>query len=1155
MAATEIMEETALGCGDSSHPEAWCLDSGATSHMTAHREKIQDLQEISQVLSLASKEKTRIEGQGAAEVVLDDGSTGLRATMNNTLFVPDLRTNLMSVSKLTDNGLTVTFKKDAAYVMSSNDDVLAIAKRKGNLYIVREIEEQSNRASVETKKSQTMLWHEKLGHLNPASMKLMLNNKLVKGLKFKGDLDQCQVCIKGKQTQTPFPKRPLGRTEQLLEIIHSDLCGPVRIESKGGGRYFAVFIDDYSRWCEIYILKNKSEIFEAFKTYKATVENFTGFKIKSLQSDNALEYMSNDFEKFLQTNGIKRRLTVPHTPQQNGVAERKNRTLVEMARCLLMQSNLPPSFWAEAINTANYIRNRVPSSSLKGETPFKIWTGKRPYIGYFKPFGVTALALNKDPKKGKFDSRSIDCIFIGYLEESKAFKLWAVKEKKFFRSRDVKFLSSFLPPPTSSFEDFHQMGLPEQGKAPSVMPFRFVPGDNVGTRKGLPRDVRRVADAVDTQEEPDDVPATTEAVDDQLEPSANNEDPPGEKPPDEDPPNLEPYDDHLGPPDDHVGPGEDDDDEDDQTTVDEPQRTATPKQTRGPGRPTLLRTGKPGRPAKVYKTTITGVEEANLIDPVDVKSAVHGPDADDWKRAIIDEYVALMSNSTWDIVDFPIKNHKLIQSRFVLKTKLKSNGDIERRKARLVAKGYNQRPGIDFDETFAPVVRMGTVRTMMALSTELKLIVHQMDVVSAYLNGDLEEELYMSLPDELEPSLWEIIRNHDDIEIVNKSKIWLKQLQAGGRKVCRIRKSIYGLRQSGRQWNKKLDQTLKSLGLKPMAADPCLYVQKTAENLMLVAIYVDDLIIATNDMKKMSEIKESLQSAFKMKDLGPIHYCLGIEFKQDLENNTITMSQAKYSEEILQRFEMDKCSPLSTPLDPNEKLERSTSKEENDFPYQSLIGAIMYLAVSTRPDLAYPVSALSQFNTQHGEEHWNAAIRVLRYLRGTSDYALVYRRTGAKLQGYIDADWGNCVNDRRSYSGYAFILGNAAICWDAKKQRTVSLSSTESEYMAMCEGTKEAMYLRNFLGELGFERTPVTIFNDNQGAQHLVKNPVHHKRTKHIDIRYHFIKEAFENKIIETKYLPTSNMIADILTKPVFKMKLNMCVKSLGITRISALNN
>jgi len=514
-----------------------------------------------------------------------------------------------------------------------------------------------------------------------------------------------------------------------------------------------------------------------------------------------------------------------------------------------------------------------------------------------------------------------------------------------------------------------------------------------------------------------------------------------------------------------------------------------------------------------------------------------------------------MSNRTWEIVDRP-NNRKLIGSRFVLKTKLDRNGDVDRRKARLVAKGYAQRPGMDFLDTFAPVARGSTIRLMMALSAELGLTVHQMDVVTAFLNGEVEEEIYLDLPDQLENTLSDIIENPKgvDASLLELAKQWMGEIRSNGQKACRVRKAIYGLKQSGRQWFKRLDRELKQLGLQPTKCDPCLYYRRTGAVITLFAVYVDDILIATNDCGKngeMDQLKQTLMKTFKMKDMRPVSYCLGIEFQQH-SDGSISMCQSKYSKEILTRFNMDDCNPISTPLDGNEKLKKPDSQEDTTkYPYQSLIGSLMYLAVSTRPDISYTVSALSQFNQNHGEEHWNAAKRVLRYLKGTLDYGLTFRKTGESLHGYVDADWAGCIDDRRSFTGYCFILADAAISWEAKKQRTVALSSTEAEYMALSEGTKEALYLQNLLGELDLKTNPIVLFNDNQGAQELMKNPVHHTRTKHIDVRHHFVREAYEEGKIEPRYLPTEEMVADVFTKSFFGPKHNVCTEWLGVSNLS----
>lgn len=354
--------------------------------------------------------------------------------------MPDLRTNLMSVSKVVDEGYKILFEENGASILNKNNEIVHTAKRHGDLYFTESAFLANNNST-----SKLMQWHNRLGHLNENSLKRMVSNELAFGLDFdpSENLGICEICVKGKQTQSPFISTDEDRTADLLEIIHTDICGPMRVHSKGGAKYFITFIDDKSGWCEIYFLKKKSEAFEAFIKFKAYAENFTGRKIKFLQSDNGSEYCNKNFDEFLSQCGIKRRLTVPHTPQQNGIAERKNRTLLETARCMLLQSKLAPSFWGEAVLTANYIRNRCPSRALQNQSAFKLWTGKHPSVKHLRIFGSLAFALDKDPQKDKFDTRSKECIFLGYSTESKAYRLWSIEEQKVIVSRDVKFLNKF----------------------------------------------------------------------------------------------------------------------------------------------------------------------------------------------------------------------------------------------------------------------------------------------------------------------------------------------------------------------------------------------------------------------------------------------------------------------------------------------------------------------------------------------------------------------------------------------------------------------------------------------------------------------------------------------------------------------------------------
>lgn len=319
---------------------------------------------------------------------------------------------------------------------------------------------------------------------------------------------------------------------------------------------------------------------------------------------------------------------------------------------------------------------------------------------------------------------------------------------------------------------------------------------------------------------------------------------------------------------------------------------------------------------------------------------------------------------------------------------------------------------------------------------------------------------------------------------------------------------------------------------------------------MLIVVYVDDILIMSRNLEEIKRFGADLNKKFAIKDLGDVKRCLGIDFERN--ENGIMLTQKTYIREILQRFGMEECKPSSTPLDAGAKLTTTDPWAAADGakpPYRELVGALLYLSVATRPDIAHAASSLSQFNENFGKVHWIAAKRVLRYLKGTADIGITFRRGQTSIEGYVDADWAGSTHDRRSFTGYAFIMNEGCISWDSRKQRTVALSSTEAEYMALSEAAKEAVYLRRLLLELGEEVDVIKLSNDNVGAQKLASNAIYHARTKHIDIRHHFVREIVESKQIELHHIASEKMPADVLTKALTKFKHEGCVELLGLIK------
>ncbi|HVX00705.1 MAG TPA: reverse transcriptase domain-containing protein, partial [Candidatus Babeliaceae bacterium] len=455
--------------------------------------------------------------------------------------------------------------------------------------------------------------------------------------------------------------------------------------------------------------------------------------------------------------------------------------------------------------------------------------------------------------------------------------------------------------------------------------------------------------------------------------------------------------------------------------------------------------------------------------------------------------------------------------------------------ARLVGKGYNQKEGVDYFETFAPVAKLSSIRALLALATHHDLEIHQMDVKCAFLNGVLEEDIYMEQPQ----------------GFIEKGKEHL---------VCKLNKTLYGLKQASRQWYTKMDQTLSSLSFRRLESDNCTYVYQDKHNVvMYICLFVDDLLMFSNSLIRLNILKKKLSSLYKMKDLGEAEYILGMQIVRDRKKGILSICQSGYIRNLVQKYGLAEAKPVYTPLDSGLKLSKKdapTTEEEKSrmakVPYQSAIGAIMYCMLGSRPDVAYAITALSQFSSNPGWQHWNAVKRLIRYLNTTQDYKLTYRSKkgdeGPCLYGYSDADWGNNIDDRRSYTGYLFMLAGGAVSWQAKKQPTVALSSMEAEYMAATQAAKEALWWRSFLTELGMNVSNETVLlSDSKGAIDLAKNPEFHPRSKHIAIQHHFIRMQVANKSVKMEYIGTEIMAADILTKPLGRIRHHSLLKLFGI--------
>jgi transposase InsO family protein len=499
--------------------------------------------------------------------------------------------------------------------------------------------------------------------------------------------------------------------------------------------------------------------------------------------------------------------------------------------------------------------------------------------------------------------------------------------------------------------------------------------------------------------------------------------------------------------------------------------------------------------------TMANAHLAEISEPQFFRQATMGPDSDKWTDAIDNEMSALNRNETWDIVDKP-SDRKVIGSKWVFKIKYDSTGNIEKYKARLVAKGFSQIEGLDYDELFAPVVRFDSLRLLLALAAKHKWTPAQMDVTAAFLYPELKDDLYMQLPEGFR--------------------------QDG--KVAKLKKCIYGLKQSPREWYSRLTSSLNRLGFFSAKFDPCVFIHKTQS--FYIAVYVDDLSLFGPAGSLMTQVKQTLSSEFDMKDLGTLHWLLGLEI--NFTDTGISITQTAYFEKILKRFQLNECNPCALPIDPNIKFnEAPTVPPDTIRTYQSIIGSLMYAVSATRPDLCFAVSFLSQFNHSPTTQHLQAAKRVLRYLNGTKTSGLFYPyQQSLNLVTYSDADYANCPITRKSISGNIVQLSSATISWRSKKQKSVSTSTAEAEYQALSLAAKQTIWTHNALNELTISPIPTPIvYCDNKAAIDIANNPKISDRSKHIDVHFHFVRENVEQGTFFLMPVATAENLADTCTK------------------------
>jgi transposase InsO family protein len=1067
----------------SSNVYYWNTDTGATSHMTPHRHWIRNYTHYRVPIKLADNRIIYSEGVGTVvfRSILNK-STYKDIEFSRVLHVPALRNNLLAVLYLTRfKGFIVhilshsmNFIRNNTILFSASINCNGIGYLDGST-----LDNSENVQLASTLPLNLTLWHKRLGHINHDSLKKMLRHNLVTGLTIESSTKPdpiCEPCLAGKMHANPFTSSD-NRTNELLELIHSDLHY-ISTASHSGYSYWITFIDDHSRFKAVVPLKHKSDSFDAFKIFKAYAENHTGKKIKKFRCDKGGEYMSNEFIGFLDACGIVRQYTTRNCPQQNGVAERANRTLAERITAMLDESGLSKRYWGECLAAFVHVLNCCPTSALSDNvTPYELWHGKKPNVSHLRVWGCIAYVHIQKDKRSSLDSHMEKCIFIGYPEGFKGWKFYNPNTKKVIISERADFDERYTWSGT--------LAKPPNLSAPDSSP-------NYTELTPIP--------PIEDDESPNIQHPDSNAIEQELQPQS---------------PQIQPQP--------HPEPELDPNDASDKEEID--------------NRPIAIR--KPKRNVRPPRAADESDDElvyaAGEIEPLTYNQAVKGPDAIKWNEAMIEEHNAHLANGTWTIVKLP-DGKLVILSKWVYRIKHNADGSIERFKARIVAKGFSQRPGIDYFETFASTMRHATIRVILALAAIEDLHLRSVDISHAFINSDIDTEVYMAQP----PGF----------------------VQYGPEYVCKLNKSIYGLKQSPRLWGEKLGAAMKELGFIKAYSDPSLYIYDRDNIKIIVPVFVDDITLASKSSEALDKFVVELATHFKLRDLGPTSLLLGVEITRNRAKRTIHLSQTQYILNKLKEFDMADCKPVGTPMLPGLKLSTEQcpkspeEKEEmKNIPYINAVGSLLYLALLTRPDIAYATSVLARFNSNPGIGHWKAVKHLFRYLKGTVNLKLAYgpdpSMSDDRFLTFCDADHGGNKDNGKSTTGYMIKLGSGVVSWSSKLQPVVTLSTTEAEYVAGVAAGKEICWLQNLLKELGYSTpTPSKLYTDSQSAISVAKNPEHHGRMKHLNLCFHWLRDQVQLNTLIPIYLPTEDMPADLLTKALPKPQVIKLRSMMGLVNV-----
>lgn len=1153
----------------------WIADSGCSFHMTPNRHWLSDFEAYVSGPRICLGDGHVIEATGKGYI---NTSFGMMVEVHH---VPDIRSNLFSIAAAARQGARAIYD-DEGIKLVKQTRVIVRGYLTDGLYTLNFGVDPATSCALVARRTLGE-WHRRLGHISPATIREMARTRAVSGLVIKGDDREinCTDCALSRCTNAAHRSRESGKATEPGACLHMDTVGPIKPESLGGSRFFLICKDEASSYKIVKAVASKAEIPNLVKQVISQAEVETNNSVRKLATDNGSEFINNSLKEFLANKGIMHATSVPYVPQQNGLVEREIRTIVESARSMLSEAALPKALWAEAIYAAVYVLNRTINRKDAQRTPFEHWFKRQPDVSNLHRFGQRACVLDTAQTTSKFDSKAEMVRFIGYTDVYNTFRFYHEKDEVVVISCNVRFLDEEAQGhsqtvvmddteaaeevmlhvesepsdeqqatnETSDTETRDQTFTREVDEEDSVSPDHD--DDQMVTMRSFHRNPVKFtgaqggSDGQKLSVVPRNDPATVRYDDESdffklldfelpLEstrhvsrPTRDSAIPMPRLSSQSARPeginrdqrvssmmgsgretrrvqiNVEPITEPT------AGPSGEVESAGAKTVKKysrkEHIRDITDKLKPSDIHPKHIVEARLRKKAKepnympTYHANLALVEYDHDDEPKSYAEAMLRPDKDKWIEAMNEEIMSLVKNDVFELVERP--NCNIVTNKWVLKIKRKTNGEIDRYKARLVARGFSQIYGMDYHETYAPVVNTVCIRMLFAMAAARKLHMSQFDVKTAFLNGTLDETVYMEQPEGFAE---------------NNSK------------VCRLKRSLYGLKQSPRQWNKRFTEFLTEQRLAVSQYDNCVFYKRGP--LLILAIYVDDGIIFAEEQRDIEHLLRQLKKNFEIHQL-ELSSFLGFQIHRGVEGE-IYLHQFNYIKKLLKTFRMTDCAPIDTPASVSPA--QSDELVNSGTPYREAVGSLLYAAIMTRVDIAQAVAKVARRVENPTVSDWKAVKRIFRYLKGKENYAIAYMpNCRNEMTVYCDADFAGDQDSSRSTSGMVFMIGDGPINWKSTRQNLISLSSTEAEFVSLCQAVKDTVWLKRFGEEISiFDRKPVQIYSDNQSAIRIASNEKCMHRTRHMSVQASYPREQMELGIIKVDHIPGDRQLADVLTKP-----------------------